>query len=217
MTCTPSRKPCGGSPWPRCCGGWCASSGRDVGTIWLNGRVAGWPNLADALRARGVAVATYAGWETRSRSSGGYERLWGLIAHHTASQTTPANDLSYMVNAEDGPISTGLLDRTGLFTIIAAGAANHAGKGGGSSGGGGTTWQTSRGTVPPDKANQYILGVEAANDGVGQAWPQIQQDNYVALMAALCAAYGFVPASDIRSHHEWTPPRKIDPRGPARW
>lgn len=188
-----------------------------MGSIWLNGRTAGYPNLYEALKARGIKVATYSGWETRSRSTGGYEQFYGVICHHTASNTTPANDLNYMVNADDGPISTGLLDRTGLFTIISGGAANHAGKGGGTSDGGGTAWHTSRGMVPGNDANRYILGIEAANDGVGQPWTPEQIDAYPKLVAAICDIYGFVNPTDIRSHNEWTPPRKIDPRGPSPW
>jgi hypothetical protein len=188
-----------------------------VGSIWLHGRTGGYPNLVDVLRAGGVDVATYAGWETRSRSSGGFEGLWGVVCHHTASKTTPANDLAYMVNADDGPISSGLLDRDGRFTVIAAGAANHAGKGGGSSDGGGTPWRTARGTIPANDANRYAFGIEAANDGIGEPWPTAQQDAYVKMCRALADGYGFVVATDYRSHAEWTPPRKIDPRGPARW
>lgn len=188
-----------------------------MGTIWLNGSTPGYPNIYDALRSRGVNVATYEGWEWRSRSSGGYEQLRGVICHHTASKTSPANDLSYMVNADDGPISSGLLDRTGLFTLIAGGAANHAGKGGGSSSGGGSPWDTSSGPVPPDDANRYVFGIEAANDGVGEPWPKAQTDAYVLLVGALVDIFGFVVASDVRSHNEWTPPRKIDPRGPSPW
>jgi hypothetical protein len=189
-----------------------------VGSIWLNGRTAGYPSVYDVLRNAGCQVATYSGWETRSRSSGGFNGYWGVICHHTASQTTPANDLNYMVSASDGPVSNGLLDRTGLFTIIGAGATNHAGKGGGQgSSGGGTPWVTSRGTIPMDSANSYVFGIEAANNGVGEPWPKAQTDAYVKMCQALCQAYGFVVASDIRSHNEWTPPRKIDPRGPSPW
>jgi len=188
-----------------------------VGAVWLDGRTGGYPNLLDVLRAGGVSCSGYAGWEHRSRSSGGYEGLWAVVAHHTASQTTPANDLNYMVNADDGPISTGLLDRTGHFTIIAAGAANHAGRGGGSSDGGGEPWHTTRGTIAADDANRYALGIEAANNGVGEPWTVAQQDAYVAMVRALCNAYALDPLRDVRSHAEWTPPRKIDPRGPSRW
>lgn len=188
-----------------------------MGTIWLTGHTPGYDNVYEALRARGVNVAAYDGWETRSRSTGGYEGLWGIVCHHTASDTTPANDLNYMVNADDGPISSGLLDRTGLFTIIAGGAANHAGKGGGTSDGGGEPWHTSRGTIPGNDANRFAFGIEAANNGVGEPWLPAQTNAYVRLVAALVDIYGFDIDRDIRSHHEWTPPRKIDPRGPSPW
>lgn len=189
-----------------------------MGSVWLDGRTGGYLNLLDVLRAGGVSCSGYDGWTTRSRSSGGYEGLWAVVAHHTASNTTPANDLNYMVNADDGPISTGLLDRTGHFTIIAAGAANHAGKGGGTSDGGGEPWHTTRGTIPGNDANRYALGIEAANAGTGaEPWPQAQQDAYAKMVRALCDAYALDPLRDVRSHAEWTPPRKIDPKGPSRW
>jgi hypothetical protein len=189
-----------------------------MGAVWLNGRTAGYPSVLDVLRNAGVKVATEPGWESRSRSTGGFDGLWGIVCHHTASNTSPANDIRYMVTASDGPVANGLLDRSGLFTITAGGASNHAGKGGGSADGGGTPWRTSRGTIPADNANRYAFGIEGANAGQGgDPWPKAQQDTYVAMCAALCAAYGLNPATDIRSHAEWTPPRKVDPRGPARW
>jgi len=164
-----------------------------------------------------MSASGYPGWERNSRSSGGFEQLLGIVAHHTASDTSPANDLNYMVNGPDNPISNGLLDRSGHFTIIAGGASNHAGKGGGSAEGGGTTWHCSKGTVPADSGNSRCFGIEAANNGVGQPWPQDQQDAYTLMCALLSNAYGLVMPSDLRSHAEWSPPRKIDPRGPAKW
>src|SRR6185369_7534891 len=102
-----------------------------MGSIWLDGRLSGYPNVVTVLRNAGCAVAEFDGWQHRSRSSGGFNALLGIIVHHTASSTTPANDLNYMVyGCPDNPVSNGLLDRTGLFTIIGAGATNHAGKGG---------------------------------------------------------------------------------------
>jgi hypothetical protein len=169
------------------------------------------------LTRAGVSCSGYPGWETNSRSSGGFEALLGIVAHHTASDTTPANDLNYMVNGPDNPISNGLLDRSGHFTAIASGASNHAGKGGGSAEGGGTAWHCSKGTVPADSGNSRCFGIEAANNGVGQPWPQAQQDAYTKMCAAVSDAYGLVMPSDLRSHAEWSPPRKIDPRGPAKW
>ena len=169
------------------------------------------------LTRAGVSCSGYPGWETNSRSSGGFEALLGIVAHHTASDTTPANDLNYMVNGPDNPISNGLLDRSGHFTAIASGASNHAGKGGGSAEGGGTAWHCSKGTVPADSGNSRCFGIECANNGVGQPYPQAQQDAYTKMCAAVSDAYGLVMPSDLRSHAEWSPPRKIDPRGPAKW
>lgn len=190
-----------------------------MGSVWLDGRTYGYANVVDVLRRAGVNVAEYAGWPNRSRSSGGFEgAVYGIVVHHTASNTTPANDLHYMVNGSpDAPVSNGLLDRDGTFTIIAGGASNHAGKGGGSSDGGGETWLTSRGAVPANSANSRCFGIEAANAGTGQAWTQPQQDAYVLMCRALCDAYGMVPSMDIRAHQEWSPPRKCDPTGPSRF
>ena len=190
-----------------------------MGAIWINGSTYGYPNVVDVLRNAGVNVVEYSGWKNRSRSSGGFTGLYGILCHHTASSTTPANDLNYMVyGSPDAPVSNGLLDRTGTFTIIAGGASNHGGRGGGSADGGGEPWVTSRGTIPPDSSNSYTFGIEAANAGTGaEAWPEAQQNAYTKMVRALVDAYGMIPHSDIRSHAEWTPPRKIDPKGPSRF
>jgi hypothetical protein len=58
--------------------------------------------------------------------------------------------------------------------------------------------------------NTHAIGIEAANDGVGQPWPQEQIDSYFAVNNALAAAYGLLPA-DCCTHQEWAPTRKIDP------
>jgi peptidoglycan hydrolase-like protein with peptidoglycan-binding domain len=74
----------------------------------------------------------------------------------------------------------------------------------------------SRGTAPLDRGNQNTISIEAGNNGVGEPWPKVQQDQYVRLVRALCDGYGF-KASDVFSHYEWTPGRKIDPAGPSRF
>jgi len=72
--------------------------------------------------------------------------------------------------------------------------------------------------VPADSGNSRCFGIEAANAGTGaEAWTQAQQNSYIKMNRALCNAYRLVPATDIRSHAEWSPPRKIDPKGPSRW
>lgn len=174
-----------------------------MGAIWL-------VDLADIVNDAGIACRTWKGWETRSRKSGGYEQLWAVFVHHTASNASPDNDCRYMwENATDRPIGALYLARDGTVTVGAAGATNTQGKGG--------PCKTSKGTIPADQGNTYGLAVEAANAGTGEAWPTVQQDTYLTLCAALCAAYGLNVATDICSHWEWTPGRKIDPAGNSRY
>ena len=185
-----------------------------MGSIWLNGDTAGYPPVLDVLRGAGITVVTYDGYQTRSRSSGGFNQLMVVYHHHTASNTTPANDVNYCINGPDAPIANCLLDRTGTVHLYACGATNHAGKGGGSDSR--PPWQSSRGTVPKDAGNSNGFGIECANAGTGEPYPVAQQDAYAAMSRALCAAYGLVPALDLPSHFEWTD-RKCDPTGPSRW
>jgi len=60
-------------------------------------------DLADWLRAAGIAVVEYEGWQHRARSSGGYSsgKPWGVMWHHTASRADAADDASYI--AEGSP------------------------------------------------------------------------------------------------------------------
>jgi hypothetical protein len=164
-------------------------------------------DMLDVLRAAGCKVAensTTNGWQSRARSSGGFpDQPLGVQWHHTASATSPANDLSYMINGSpDRPVGNVLLDRTGTYWPIAAGAANTAGKGG--------PLTMSRGTIPLDSANSRTFAIEAANNGVGEAWPTVQMDAYFAGSNALNARFGNAP-SDVFNHQTWAPTRKIDP------
>lgn len=176
-----------------------------MGAIWLR-------ELPDVVAAAGVDYRLWPGWETRGRSSGGYDAVYAVFAHHTASDTTPDNDCHWEWEAsDDRPIGAMHLDRNGRVTIGAAGATNCQGKGG--------PWSLSRGTIPLDKGNTYGIAIEAANNGVGEPWPQDQTDAYVALVAALCDYRGLDPRRDVLAHFEWVQPscpgRKIDPAGPS--
>src|SRR4051794_13956005 len=163
--------------------------------------------LLDVLRAAGCKVAengTTDGWQTRARSSGGFPSApLAVWWHHTASATSPANDLSYMINgSDDAPVGNMLLDRTGTYWPIAAGASNCAGKGGPAT--------FSRGTVPLDSGNTRGWQIEVANNGVGERWPQVQIDAYFAGSNALNAHVGNLP-TDVITHNVWAPTRKVDP------
>jgi hypothetical protein len=168
-------------------------------------------DLAQVLRSAGLTVIDVPGWQNRARSSGGYVngRPTHLMLHHTASaaRTDGQDDVNYIVNvAADRPITNLYLDRFGRFWACAAGATNTNGKGVDTWGGG----------VPNDRMNEYAISIEMANNGVGEPYPQVQQDAVMRASIALCVRYR-IPSEFVRSHFEWAPTRKIDVSGPSRW
>lgn len=173
-----------------------------MGSIWLG-------SLPDVLREAGLDVSTWPGWETRSRSSGGYEKLLGVGVHHDAIKTGTPLDTRCRAAWDstgnpDRPVGAIWLHTDGRVVVGAAGATNTQGKGG--------PYPTSRGVIPLNDGNRYMLSIEASNNGVGEVWPPEQQAAYVTMCAALCTAYGLDPALDVIAHFEWTT-RKIDPAG----
>lgn len=161
--------------------------------------------LANWCREAGLVVHEESGWQTRSRSSGGFDgnRPWCIMWHHTASESSPQNDVNYMCyGASDRPLANILLDRNGEVWIMAAGATNTNGKG--------QALGMSLGTVPKDSMNTHALGIEAANNGVGERWPQKQIDSYFKLNNKLTSKLGMTPG-DLSTHQYYAPDRKIDP------
>lgn len=176
-----------------------------MGAIWLHETPA-------FLRKHGIRFETYPGWETRSRSTGGLSSVLAIGLHHTASAAAPANQMAWMWrNSPDRPVGNFFIDRDGLVTLGAAGAANTQGRGG--------PITTSKGTIPKDRGNVHMIAIEAANNGIGQEWTAPQMDAYVKLCVALCDQFGLDPRRDILSHWEYVRPsqpnRKIDPAGPT--
>lgn len=163
-----------------------------------------YPQAADWLRAIGITVVETDDWETRARSSGGFPSApLGVQWHHTAGNMNLQSNIAWMTeNSDDAPIGNILLWPDGVAYMIAAGAANTAGKGG--------PYAMSRGTVPLDQGNTRTWAIEAANNGVGQAWPKIQIDAYHAISNELNRRWGNKP-TDLFSHQAWAPTRKIDP------
>lgn len=167
--------------------------------------------LADELRANGLTVVDSGngidGWQRRGRSSGGFPSTpLGVQWHHTASKTAPANDIRWQLTGDGNPIGNMTIMRDGSVWLVCAGAANTAGKGG--------PLTLSRGTVPLDSANTRTVGIEVANNGVGEAWPQVQIDAYFRTSNAINRRLGNRP-DDVFSHalgtgNGWTN-RKIDP------
>lgn len=165
-------------------------------------------DLADVCRGLGLTVHEESGWQSRGRSSGGYSTgPVGTVIHHTAS---PASwdgqpDVDYCTYGSDiAPICGLYLGRRGEVWVCAGGATNHAGSGG------------PHGSIPQDSANGRTIGIEAGNDGIGEPWPDIQQQVYVILARGLQAHYRLAPTLTV-AHWEWAPSRKIDPAGASRW
>jgi hypothetical protein len=170
-----------------------------MGALWLN-------QLADVLADAGLNVIEYEGWQSRARSSGGYSDYpLCVMLHHTASPQSwdGSKDAQYIATGdEDAPLANLYIDRGGNVWVIAAGATNTNGKG--------YAYSFSRGTVPDDRMNEYAIGIEMGNDGVGEAYPQEQIDAMFAATNACNAMCGNTPM-DVCTHNEWAPDRKIDP------
>jgi hypothetical protein len=178
--------------------------------VWLT-------DLADVCRRTGYPVIELDGWEELSRGGAGGASTDGyqpghpnhVIVHHTASGPSMDGypDANYCTYSHtDAPICNLYLSRVPEIYVCAAGASNTNGPG-----------IDYCGIVDDDSMNAAAIGIEAGNDGIGEPWPAVMQDAYVALCAALCAAYG-IGVDQVHSHLEWAgPARKIDPAGQSRY
>ena len=174
-----------------------------MGARWLS-------DLADVCRLTGFPVYEVDGWETRGRSSGGYDtdRPTHIMVHHTASGPSSDGwpDVEYMTfHADAAPLANLYLSRVPAIYVCAAGATNTNGSG-----------VDPCGVADDDTMNTHAIGIEAANGGTGEPWPAAQQTAYVMLCAELELAYGIAPAQ-IHAHFEYAPSRKIDPAGESRY
>lgn len=160
----------------------------------------------DWLRDAGLHVIEYDGWKTRAKSSGGYtdrSRPWGVMWHHTASNSDAEDDAYYQCYVSDSrPISNATIDRNGDVWLLAAGPTNTNGKGSK------VTW--SKGKVPTDSMNSYAWGMEICNNGVGGTYPQAQIDSAFKVSNTINAHLGNRP-DDVALHWNWAPDRKVDP------
>lgn len=190
-----------------------------MGSIYLDGTSK--PNLADVCRRATSKHGTQTvevgsrdtvgdGWKHRARGSGGYSSSSlpnHVIVHHTAGNSEGWKLANYLTfDHESKPCANLSLMSNGDVYVQAGGASNHAGEG---------FDPCSPDVTPADSMNSNSIGIEASNDGVGETWPTIQLDVYVALVGELCLAYA-IPVSRVHSHWEWTT-RKVDPAGPPRY
>ena len=178
-----------------------------MGSVWLT-------DLDAAVKSTGVDYVVFDNyWRTRSRSSGGYDKLLAIGGHHDA--TPPGSSDSgaeryCWVTSSAKPIGALRLRRSGVVVIGAAGATNTQGLGG--------PLKCSRGTVPLNGGNKNMLSIEAGNNGTGERWPKVQIEAYLALVAGLAKWYG-LSINDYFGHYGYTKPscegRKVDPAGPT--
>lgn len=155
--------------------------------------------LADVLRAAGQQVQEVPGWEERGRPY--TYRPHGVLWHHTAGpefehSTSRTPSLRTVIEGRagiPGPLSQTLLAPDGTWYVVAAGYANHAG----------------RGSYPGiDRGNPELLGVEAEESGDGD-WIPVQLE---ALREGTAAIMDFAGWEILLGHKEWTD-RKVDPAG----
>lgn len=171
-------------------------------------------NLKTVLDAAGVSTVEVDGWQSRSRSTDGGEYKTGrpdhIMVHHTAGSTgaDAASEVRYMVSTSSvAPVANLYISRTGEAWIMAAGATN-------CNGSGSAPW--ANGSVKTDDMNRHAIALELGCNGVGEPYSEAQQECLTLTVMALMNAYD-IPLGHVRSHAEWSPGRKIDPAGPAKW
>jgi hypothetical protein len=156
--------------------------------------------LPDVLRAAGLAVQAVDGWQTRGHGDVG--KPLGVLCHHTCGpRDGDIRDLHVLVDGRPdlkGPLCNLALARSGVWWVVAAGKAWHAGKG---------NWHG------VTDGNAHLIGIEAENVGdATDPWPGVQMDSYKRGCAALLAHIGAPPVM-CAGHKEYALPkgRKDDP------
>jgi len=159
------------------------------------------------LKQAGLKVAEVKGWENRGSADVG--RIFGVICHHTVGKKV--GNMPSLDNLRDGdaklkgPKAQLGLARDGTFYVIAAGRANHAGKGSFSFSENGATKKIVNG-------NSNFIGIEGENTGLNSdmPWPAVQLEAFQRGVAAILNHIGRGSEFCI-GHREWAPTRKIDP------
>lgn len=157
--------------------------------------------LPKILRDVDLKVALVEGWENRGRGDVGQIR--GVICHHTVGlKLGNMPSLQTLIKGRNdlpGPLAQLGLGRDGTFYVIAAGRANHAGKG---------VWKGFT------QGNSSFIGIEAENTGRSNdfPWPEVQMDAYRRGVAAILKKIGRGPEF-CAGHKEYARPmgRKPDP------
>ena len=142
--------------------------------------------LADVLRAEGLKVVEYPGWQQRGH--GDFGDIWGILAHHTGGSNTPASEIANGFSHLPGPLSQIHIAKDGTVTVVAVGVSWHAGLG-------------AYPGLPTNNANFRTIGIEAANNGT-EGWSPAQYNAYVRCCAAILRKLG-KGAGNVIGHKEW--------------
>lgn len=156
--------------------------------------------LPEVLERAGLKVAETPGWRSRGRAEMGTVK--GVMCHHTANpHEGNMPTLRMLINGRSdlaGPLSQLGLGRDGTFYVIAAGRANHAGRG---------VWEGLT------TGNSSFIGIEAEHSGeLDDPWPDVQTEAYHRGVAAILAHIG-ASSRMCCGHKEYALPakRKCDP------
>ncbi|NUT53672.1 MAG: N-acetylmuramoyl-L-alanine amidase [Saccharothrix sp.] len=153
--------------------------------------------LADALRAAGLTVVEYPGWQTRGRNDGGFAPV-AVMWHHDASAPGDSPGVpAYMADPDNNGAQC-WVDRAGRWHLVAAGRMWHAGLGG--------PW----GPISRDDGNTDSVGVETDHT-TGEDWPAVQLDSLRRGTVVLLRYLG-APAAALCGHKEYRPTNP-DPDG----
>ena len=141
--------------------------------------------IADVLRAEGVNLVEYPGWQNRGH--GDFKDIRGVMVHHTGSDNASAASIANGRPDLPGPLSQLHIARDGTVTLVAVGVAWHAGVGM-------YPW------LPTNMGNWHMIGIECANSGTSPTaphrtnWPDAQ---YFALVDC-CAAINRRLSQDLQ-------------------
>jgi hypothetical protein len=166
--------------------------------------------LPEVLQTAGLKVALVDGW--KDRGFGNVDPILGVICHHTGTPNPKKFNFPtkggltkgvWQKKSDgtkfflEGPLCQLALALDGTYYVVAAGRANHAGKG---------EWKGVK------TGNASFIGIEAENDGTPAAfpWPEVQMDAYRRGVAAILRHIGR-SADHCCGHREWAPKRKDDP------
>jgi hypothetical protein len=153
--------------------------------------------IGDALKAAGLRVVYEDGW--KSRGHGSFTQARAVMLHHTAGNYP--GDLSLVINGRadlDGPLCNLYLAPDGVFHVVAAGKAYHAGGG---------QWHD----LPRDQGNAYAIGIECSTGPNGDPVVGAQYGAMIAGARALLDA-AKLPRSEVCAHKEYSDEGKIDIR-----